>query len=292
MNWQDLIAPGTVNLVLGKKGRGKSALAYYLLELLSPLHQLLPVVVNFPQERQSLLPDIYIIKGLEDALFTENAIVLIDEGTTQLPAGNRLEELIKACSSLSRQRNQILLFVFHASRDVGSRILRGMDTVMVKEPSRRQIEQGSKDKWFRLLLEAARREIRVIEGERRGWTYVDADDPEFRGLMENPLPTFWTDGLSTVWRGVAVAASQDTVRFVPPPRVERELTFTEVIDRNVAKQGSVYSGDIYQAVTDIDIKYTGRQLRRMCRDLGLSPSGEKAILCLRLLLSGGLDTQG
>lgn len=202
--WKDLIRPSTVNLIVGQKGKGKSGLAYYLMETIAPLYKLLPVVVNFPREKQGLLPDGYVIKELEDALVTESAFILVDEGTTQLPAGTHLEEFIKACSSLSRQRQQIILFVFHASRDVGSRIMRGLDVIMVKEPSRRQIEQGSKDSWFKALLVEARRAIRAERGDPREWAYVDSEEPEFRGVLKNELPSFWSEELSMAWRGVAL----------------------------------------------------------------------------------------
>jgi len=209
--WSDLIRLSTVNLIVGYKGMGKSGLAYYLLESIAPKYNLLPIVVNFPREKQALLPQNYIIAELEDALTTENAMILVDEGTTQLPAGGKLEEFIKACSSLSRQKDQIFLFIFHASRDVGSRILRGTDVLMIKEPSKRQIEQGSKDKWFRELLVKAKREIRAQKSERRALTYVDSEEPEFSGIMNNTLPKFWSEDLSKAWRGVTLARSRKTL---------------------------------------------------------------------------------
>lgn len=202
--WEDIIRLSTVNVIVGYKGMGKSGLGYYLLEKIAPKYKLLPVVVNFPREKQKLLPQNYVIASLSDALTTENAIILVDEGTTQLPAGGRLEEFIKACSSLTRQKDQLIIFIFHASRDIGSRILRGIDVLMIKEPSRRQIEQGSKDKYFRELLIKAKQEIKAQKGEKRSFTYVDSEEPEFSGLMENGLPSFWSEELSKAWRGVIV----------------------------------------------------------------------------------------
>ena len=151
--WLDIIKPSTVSVILGRKGMGKSALAYYLTELTSIEYGLLPVVVNLPEEKRHLLPNNFVIKLLDDVNHLEDSVVIIDEGTTMLPAGQRkLEELVKGFVALSRQRNQIVLFIFHSSSDVGSRILRGMDVILVKEPSRRQIQFGSKDNWFGELL--------------------------------------------------------------------------------------------------------------------------------------------
>lgn len=206
LEWKDIVRPGTVNLIVGHKGKGKSGLGYYLLQEITPVYKLSPVVVNFPKEKQYLLPENYVVADLAAALAKENAIILIDEGTTQLPAGGKLEEFIKACSSLTRQKDQVIIFIFHASRDIGSRILRGIDALMIKEPSRRQIEQGSKDKYFRDLLVRAKQEIRAQPGERRSITYIDSEEPEYTGLISNSLPEFWSEDLSKAWRGVALSS--------------------------------------------------------------------------------------
>jgi len=209
--WHEIIKPSTVNIIVGQKGHGKSALAYYLVEDIAPKHKLLPIIVGFPREKQSLLPDGYVIKDIEDALVTENAMILVDEGTTQLPAGGKLEEFVKACSSLSRQREQIILFIFHSSRDIGSRILRGIDAVIIKEPSRRQIQQGAKDKWFRETLIAAKEQISKQEKDKRQYSYVDSENPDYTGLLENPLPSFWNEDLSKAWRGMQQVQADDAI---------------------------------------------------------------------------------
>lgn len=202
--WEELIRLGTVNLILGYKRNGKSGLAYFLVETIAPLYGLLPVVVNFPRDKQHLLPDHFVVKNLHDALLTENAMVVVDEGTTNIPAGSYLEDFIKGCAALSGQRRQIFLFVFHASRDVGSKIMRGIDVIMVKEPGRRQIEQGSKDADFKLLLLKAKEAITAQAGDRRVCTFVDAEKPDFQGIMSNPLPSLWSEELSVAWRGVGL----------------------------------------------------------------------------------------
>jgi len=204
--WLDIIRPATVSVILGKKGAGKSGLAYYLAEEASEEYRLLPVVVNLPESKRRLLPDNFVIKPLSEVRRLENSVIIIDEGTTMLPAGQRkLEEMIKGFVALSRQRNQLVLFIFHSSSDAGSRILRGIDVVLVKEPSRRQIQFGSKDSWFGALLAEAKDKFNTIKqmgGDRRGYTFVDSEEPDFRGLMPNGLPSFWSEELSKAWANV------------------------------------------------------------------------------------------
>lgn len=198
MKWTNLIYPHTANIILGKRGSGKSALAYYLVEEISQKCNLLPRIANYPQNKRYLLPPEFDTITLDD-LATPNTVILIDEGTTFLPAGGaKLEEMVKGCQALVRQRNQVILFVFHASSDVGSRILRGMDCIMVKKPSSRQIQWGSKDEFCRELLVEAREKI-----HSKKQTLVECEEPEFRGVMNNRLPSFWSEELSEVWRGEA-----------------------------------------------------------------------------------------
>ena len=203
IKWHDIIRPSTVSLVLGRKGEGKSGLCYFLLERMSEHYGLLPVVINLPREKQHLLPDNFVIRTHKEIPRMGDAIVLIDEGTTMLPAGrSKLEEMVKGYVALSRQRNQIILLVFHASADVGSRILRGMDAILLKHPSMRQIQHGAKDNWWKeLLIEAKEKfeSLGQLGANTREYTYVDSEVPEFRGFLQNPLPSFWSDGLSRAW---------------------------------------------------------------------------------------------
>lgn len=208
--WHEIVRPETVSVILGRKGMGKSALAYWLCEEISSKYNLLPVVINLPRERQHLLPASYVIRGLNDVPKLSDAFIIIDEGTTMLPAGQKkLEELVKGFVALSRQRNQIILFIFHASSDVGSRILRGVDTILLKEPSQRQIQHGSKDNWWRELLSEAKGKFKALAdmgANPKEFTFVDSEEPEFRGALRNPLPSFWCDELSKAWAGVDTLA--------------------------------------------------------------------------------------
>ena len=226
MEWHEIIKLSTANIIVGKKGSGKSCLAYWLTDTISQKQNLLPIIVGFPREKQYLLPEGYAIKELDEALGTENAILLIDEGTTTLPAGGKLDELVKSMSALSRQRNQIIILIFHASRDIGSKILRGIDAIIIKEPSHRQIEFGSKNDWFQNLLIKAKAELSKLD-ERRKFAYVDSEDPEFRGIMENPKPSFWSEELSKAWAGLEVSSMTVKPRYTGLERKEPRGIYTD-----------------------------------------------------------------
>ncbi len=203
-SWLELVKPPKIICILGYIGMGKSALAYYLAEQAIKEYNLLGVTVNLPLVRQGLLPGDWVIKQLEDIESMDNSVVIIDEGTTKLPAGSKLEDMVKGFASLCRQRNQTIIFIFHSSRDVGSRILRGVGPLMMKWPSRRQIQFGSKDAWLRDILLKAKEKydtIKELGGDVREYVFVDSEDPDFQGIMKNGTPSFWTEELSCAWAG-------------------------------------------------------------------------------------------
>lgn len=265
--WCELVRPSTVNIILGRKGAGKSALGYFLLEKISEHYNLQPIVVNLPETKRNLLPDSFSIRSLDGVKTAENSIVLIDEGTTMLPAGQtKLEEMIKGFEALSRQRNQIIIFIFHASSDVGSRILRGVDTVLLKEPSKRQIQHGSKDNWWHdLLLEAKDKfnTIRDMGEDKRAYTYVDCEEPEFQGLLPNSLPSFWGEDLSCAFAGVLERQGDRLV-------VSDQLTISSLLQKPFLTPDQ----DPYY--------YTIAELRELCRKEGIPASGDKHTLVKRL----------
>jgi hypothetical protein len=249
MKWTKLIHPESANVILGKRRAGKSGLAYYLMEELGAAYSLQPCVVNFPRSKLHLLPSNFAAQNLDDGIQMNDAIVLVDEGTTQLPAGQRkLEELVKGAQALCGQRNQVIIFVFHASSDVGSRILRGLDAIIAKEPSTRQIQWGSKDDYFRDFLEQAKS---VLSTRGKQFSYVDCEDREVRAIVRNPLPSFWSEELSRVWAGV----TGDT-------------------DYNMNDD------TLFEPYED---KYLATELRDKARAGGLSPTGTKRELIAHLL---------
>ncbi|HUU65415.1 MAG TPA: hypothetical protein VMW37_04840 [Dehalococcoidales bacterium] len=282
--WLDIIRPTTVSLILGQKGLGKSGLGYFLVDKVSRQYSLTPVAVNLPRDKQPLLPEHYVIKTLEELKHTGDVVALIDEGTTTLPAGQaKLEELVKSFVALSRQRNQVIIFVFHASSDVGSRILRGVDNILIKRPSQRQIQYGSKDAYCRaLLIEAKERfqSLAEIGEDPRKYTFVDAETPPFHGILKNDLPDFWTEDLSKAWADTYNSAMFTLESLNGKPAVQAQTT-----EQRLLKYGA--PREIHERVISMDREHSIEELQQMCRDKGLPTSGDKKKLASSLIMSEG-----
>jgi len=282
--WLDLIRPTTVSLILGSKGAGKSGLGYLLLDKLSKSHSLLPIAVNLPREKQYLLPNHYTIKTLEELKHTQDAIALIDEGTTMMPAGQRkLEEMVKSFVALSRQRHQIIIFIFHASSDVGSRILRGVDAILLKEPSLRQIQYGSKDAFCRALLTEAKERFKSLADmgeDTRKYTYVDCEKPPYRGMVKNELPEYWTEELSEAWADTMdIGTTTLTLDMLLGKPAVQGLTTEERL------QHYGVPPELHKAVIEMDREHSLEELQNMCREKGLPTSGDKKKLASQLIMT-------
>ena len=164
-SYAEVIQPNSSYLIVGDVGTGKSALAYYLLETFSQKYNLLPMVVGFPREKQTLLPPNFIV--LDDpgeCARTENTITLIDEADLQLPIEDtKARQYVVNLLSLPRHRKQIFLLAFHFPRLVMGRYLPFFSAFLLKRP-------------------------------RIRW----------QGMLENPLCSFWGQELSEVWAGTEI----------------------------------------------------------------------------------------
>ena len=290
-----LIKLPSVNIILGNVGRGKSSLAYELLDKLSMEYGLLPVVVNLPAQKRNLLPENWVIKDIEGLKHTENCIALIDEGTTTLPAGAKVEEMVKSLSSLSRQRNQIIVMIFHSGRDVGSRILRGIyGAILLKEPSTRQIQYGSKDAWMKDMLTGAKTKFKALKDlgeETRAWTWVDSEEPEFQGMARNGLPNFWSDDLSKAWSGVdtdnqIVVTKPSGQGMTAIDMFKARDTDNETMDEYFDKMGVPPDPAIRELICRLDGEYLLEDLQKICKEQNLPSSGDKHKLVWRLMEAG------
>ena len=217
--WRQVILHPAVVLILGKRGSGKSALAYSLLELFR--YQLKPYVVGVPAEAKRFLPDwISIAPTLEDV--PPGSIVLIDEAYLHYHARGSMAAASIEMSrmvNLSRQRGQTLLFVTQEARQVDRNIASSANVVIFKEPSSIQLEFERPE--LRQPAQEAQAQFGIVRGDKRSWSYVYAPDADFKGMVESQLPSFWTTKLSTLF---AVGQGAPARRQAVKPSIAERIT--------------------------------------------------------------------
>ena len=192
--WLPLIKHPSVIVILGKRGSGKSALAYRLIELMK---WIAPVyVVGLPSSAHKDLPDwIEVQPKLEDIPL--NSIILLDESYIQYHARLSMTSQAKELSqilNLSRQRGQTLIFVSQESNQIDRNIFSAIDVIIFKEPSMFQAKFDRPE--LRELSSQAEKAFQSIPGDKKKWAFVFSQERGCVGFIESLLPSFWSNKLS------------------------------------------------------------------------------------------------
>ena len=209
--WLPLINHPCVIVILGKKGSGKSALAYRLLEL---MRWIAPIcVVGLPSSAHKYLPDwIEVYSELEDV--PPNAIVMVDESYIRYHARSSMTSHAKELSqilNLSRQRGQTIIFVSQESRQADRDILSAAGIIIFKEPG---LFQAKLDRHELLnFVTQAMQAFQSITCDRKKWSFVLTQEQGCVGLIENSLPSFWSEKLSRAF------ASERTCKARPAKKL-------------------------------------------------------------------------
>lgn len=192
--WRKIIVHPSVVLILGKRGSGKSALGYRLLELFR--YGLTPYALGLPKQAHGLLPEwIGNLANLED--IPGKSIVLIDEAYLRYHSRESLgsaSRLMSRILNLSRQRQQSLVFVSQEARQVDRNISSSANVVVFKDLAMLQLQFDRPE--LNKLAAQAREAFEAVKGDERRWSYVYSPDANFQGLLENSLPSFWRSKLS------------------------------------------------------------------------------------------------
>ena len=195
--WRSLIVPPSVVVIVGKRGSGKSALAYRLLELFR--YHLTPYLVGAPAEAKRHLPDwIGIAPTLED--LPPRSIAVVDEAYMLYHSRHSMAQDNKSMSqvvNLSRQRDQTLIFVSQEARQIDRNIASSANVLVFKETGMLQPDFDRRE--LRKIAEEAQKAFSMKKGNKRRWSYVYSPDADYAGMMESELPSFWKPSLSRLF---------------------------------------------------------------------------------------------
>jgi len=238
--WRQVIIHPSVILILGRRGSGKSALGYRILELFRYGPRV--YVIGVPASARSLLPGwIGIAPSLDEV--PPKAIALVDEAYLHYHARGSMAQESKAMSQLldlSRQREQTIIFVSQEARQVDRNIASSANVVVFKNLGMLQLEFDRPE--LNKLAAQAKEAFATVKGDRRRWSFIYAPDSDFLGLLENELPSFWKPKLSRLF---ASAAAPSTPR--PPKRMtpqEKAQKAREMHDRGASHREIAQALDV------------------------------------------------
>ena len=218
--WHEAVTHPSIILILGKRGSGKSGLSHRLLELFR--YRAASYVVGAPDEARSLLPSwIGMAPSLEAV--PAKAIALVDEAYLQHHSRESQSEASRTMSqllNLSRQREQTMIFVTQEARQVDRNIASSANVIVFKEPGPLQFEFERPE--LRRIAQEARAGFESITKGRLGWSYVYSPDADFAGMIENELPSYWSNKLSHLYAlGQGTSALNHPVKMTLANRRER-----------------------------------------------------------------------
>ena len=192
-------------VITGKRGSGKTSLGYLLVEKSKYENK----VVVLP-EPDSIAWNVAKQAGLKPVVFSEefidempeDSMIMLDESSVSLYArdfGKDVNKLMIKALAKSRQMEQSLLFISHdmAGLDIG--VLRGCDSIFLKEPGHLNVSLD-RGPFKKLLVKTNAIFKKIPKRQRVKYVYINSGDGEV--LAKIGQAKFWCNSLSLPWRKV------------------------------------------------------------------------------------------
>jgi len=182
----------TIVLIAGRRGSGKSALGFRLLENINAKANRPSYVLGV---RQAVLPNW--IDSVEDLEEVHNGgVVLVDEGAISFSSRESMNKKNKELGKLlavARHKDLTLILITQNTGMIDKNVLNLCDIILLKEGSllQEKMERGvMKDIYKSADSEFAK----LPQDERQKHVYVF--DSEFEGVCKVELPSFWSVKIS------------------------------------------------------------------------------------------------
>lgn len=206
-SWKSAIPYKGVVIILGFRGQGKSALAWYLLDICRTYKgKQRPVyVLGMPKAKRKYAPRW--AKHVDSFhKLPKGAIILVDEAALRFSARRSQSDeniAVAGLNALSRQRDQLIIFVAHTARLLEVEAIMDCNAIIYRKPSASYLkfERRETMEWT-----ATAREQIISKGNPLHWAYVIDLEDDRRGLLRCKLPPFWSENLSTAWADLDVEA--------------------------------------------------------------------------------------
>lgn len=178
-------------LIFGKRGSGKSALGFRILENIYGKTRRNCCALGIKKE---LMPKwIHSIDDVETA--PNGAVILVDEGSISFGSRESMNIKNRELSrllSVARHKNLTIIFITQNTGLIDRNVLKLTDTLFIKEGSLLQLEMERAE--IKKMYENAKKEFVKLKGEKNKYVYII--DSDFIGTIEHSLPSFWSESLS------------------------------------------------------------------------------------------------
>ncbi len=178
--------------VVGRRGAGKSALGFALLETIFAKTDRKAFVMGVDQK---LIPKwIESVQEVDDV--DNGGLLLIDEGAVSFSSRESMSKKNRELGKLlaiARHKDLTLIFITQNTGMMDKNVLNLTDTLIFKEGS--LLQEKMERHAMKDFYEKSSKELKAIQkSKRKGYAYVFDDD--FEGLIKTDLPTFWNTKVS------------------------------------------------------------------------------------------------
>ena len=175
-------------LITGKRGSGKTALGFKLLDSLRDKRK------TYYLGKGRLPNFIKKVSDIKDV--KNNSILLVDEAAIAYSSRSSMKQSNKILGELmaiARHKNLSLIIITQNSAMIDLNVMRLSDTIIFKEPS--LLQSRFERKSILDLFRKAEEQFKKIESKYRKRYFYVIDD-EFEGILDFSLPEFWSDKIS------------------------------------------------------------------------------------------------
>lgn len=202
--WKEKISKSesTIGLILGARGTGKTAFGLKILENLyvKDLREKDNIEKQKPKKnfyaigfKEENLPK-WIISIDDVSKIKNNSFVLIDEGGILFSSRKAMTSANKILSDLiliTRHKNISVIFISQNSSNLEVNAIRQADYIVLKPSS--LLQKDFERKKIKDIYEEIEKNFKKFK-DKKGITYIYSE--EFRGFVENSLPSFWNQKIS------------------------------------------------------------------------------------------------
>lgn len=186
-----MLKDSLITIVFGKRGSGKSALGFKILE---NIHSKSGRPCSVLGVSESVMPSW--IDSIDDVESAENgSVVLVDEGAVAFSSRESMRSGNKELGKLlaiARHKNLSIVFITQNTGMIDKNVLKLADILMIKEGSLLQLEMERPE--MKKFYEKATSAFAGLEGEKKKYVYVI--DSDFEGVISHALPSFWSESIS------------------------------------------------------------------------------------------------
>ncbi len=185
-----LLHDSLIMLIFGKRGSGKSALGFRILENIHDKTNRKCYVLGV---RQEVLPQwIATVDDVEQV--ANGGVILVDEGAVAFGARESMQAKNRELGKLmaiARHKDLTLLFVTQNTGMLDKNVLKLADTLLIKEGSLLQLEMERNE--IKKFYQKAHEAFGTLSNKQKYFYVVDSD---FEGVMQSELPSFWSSTVS------------------------------------------------------------------------------------------------